>query len=114
MVAGLTPVRLFVSSHLDYRLEAPADLLLALEVAPTPDQRLIADRLVVTGVEALTPVPGEESIGRRTLTRGAGQITARYHAIVEVERSTTSLAGLSADPPRRVPGAVVPLSLIHI
>lgn len=95
---GLLPYapRVFfsITASLDYQLSAPADLLLAVEVAQMADQRLISDRLTLWGVGPLTPVPAEEGIGRRTWAAGAGRVTAHYAALVEVSRPAGTIAGL--------------------
>lgn len=101
-------MRLSIDAFLDYRLVAPADLLFALEVAQTLDQRLIEDLLTVGGTGVLTPVAADDGLGRRTWARGEGRVTARYTATVEVERATTALAGLAADDLKTLPAGVVP------
>jgi transglutaminase-like putative cysteine protease len=99
-------VRLSIEAKLAYFLPEPADLLLILEVAQLPDQRLHTDRLVVYGSGPLAPVDGEESIGRRTWTHGSGRIDAHYTAIVEVDRPSVHIAGLRADDKRTLPALV--------
>ena len=101
-------MRLSIDALLDYQLTAPADLLFAVEVAPMTDQILIQDRLVVDGVSPLVTITGEEGVGRRTWTRGGGRITARYKAIVDVERPLPDLAALPADDLKTLPPLVVP------
>lgn len=101
-------MRLSIDVHLDYRVHAPADLLLAVEVAQTADQRLIADRLTVGGVGPMVPVAGIEGIGRRTWMPCADRMTAHYRATVELHRPPVRLAGLPADPLATLPAAVVP------
>lgn len=101
-------MRLSIDALLDYQLTVPADLLFAVEAAQMADQRLVEDRLVIDGVEPLVPIVGEEGIGRRTWTRGAGRVTARYTAIVDVERLVTNIADLPADDLRLLPPLVVP------
>lgn len=59
-------MRLSIAAHLDYRLLAPADCLLAIEVVPMADQVLLSDRLWVGGVGPLSPVAACDGIGRRT------------------------------------------------
>ena len=100
-------MRLSIEAMLDYQLPAPCDLLFALEVAQVHDQRLIEDRLIVGGVEPMTPVAAEESLGRRTWARGSGRVTARYTATVEVDRPAPLLAGLAVGEKSRLPGLVV-------
>lgn len=101
-------MRLSITTMLDYELTAPADLLLAVEVAQMPDQILLADKMTVRGVEALTPIAAEEGLGRRTWTRGEGRVTVHYEAQVDVDRPAPSLAGLKSDEKRHLPALVVP------
>lgn len=99
-------MRLEIESRLLYRLHAPADLLFAVEVAASSDQRLVEDRLVVRGTGPLTPVAGEEAVGRRTWARGEGLVEAIYQATVDVDRAPPPLASLAADPLPGLPAAV--------
>ena len=101
-------MRLSITALLDYTLPEPADLLFALEVAQTPDQRLIEDLLSVGGTGALTPIAADDGLGRRTWARGEGRVTARYTATVEIERPATVLRGLDADDVKTLPAGVVP------
>jgi transglutaminase-like putative cysteine protease len=101
-------MRLSIDATLDYHLPQPADLLLALEVAQMHDQILVDDCLRVSGVERLTPIAAEESLGRRTWTRGAGRVTARYTALVDVDRPIERLEEKHVDDLRSLPALVVP------
>ena len=101
-------MRLSIHAWLDYELAAPADLLIALEVAPMADQKIVSGTLDMTGVEPLVPIAGEESLGRRTWTRGQGRVTACYRAEVEVERPAPDWPSLAADHLRALPPLVVP------
>ena len=100
-------MRLSIDATLDYQLPQPADLLLALEVAQMHDQVLIEDLLTVTGVEPMVAIPAEESLGRRTWTRGSDRVTARYTALVDVDRPIVALPGMAADALRTLPALVV-------
>lgn len=101
-------MRLSIHAWLDYRLPEPADLLFALEVAQTPDQRLVDDLLSTGGTGVLTPIAADDGLGRRTWARGEGRVTARYTATVEIERAATVLPGLRADDVKALPAGVVP------
>ena len=101
-------MRLSILASLDYHLPEPADLLFALEVAQTPDQRLTDDLLTVGGTGPLTPIAADDGLGRRTWARGEGRITARYVATVEVDRPATVLRGLAANDFAALPAGVVP------
>jgi transglutaminase-like putative cysteine protease len=100
-------MRLSIDARLDYSLAQPSDLLFALEVAQTPDQKLVGDLLTVAGVGALRPVTADDGVGRRTWARGEGRITATYTATVDVERPVTILGGLVADDIKTLPDSVV-------
>ena len=101
-------MRLSIEALLDYQLAAPADLLLAVEVAQLPDQRLVTDGLSVSGVGPMTPLAADDGLGRRTWTMGQGRVVARYAATVDIERPTLSFAGLIEDEKRILPPLVVP------
>jgi transglutaminase-like putative cysteine protease len=101
-------MRLTINALLDYDIPNPADVLLALEVAQAADQNLVTDRLIVSGVDALTPISGEEAIGRRTWTRAGGRMKADYTATVDVNRAAPNLRQLERDNPRHLPALVVP------
>jgi transglutaminase-like putative cysteine protease len=93
---------------LNYQFAAPADVLLAMEVAQLPDQLLVEDELTVSSPEPLVPVHGEQNIGRRTWVAAAeGRFTASYRAIVDVDRALPDLRGIAAVPLRDLPGDAV-------
>lgn len=100
-------MRLSIHAWLDYYLPEPADLLFALEVAQSADQRLVDDLLSVGGTGALTPIAADDGLGRRTWARGEGRVTARYAATVEVDRPATVLRGLRTDDVKALPAHVV-------
>src|SRR5688572_7683357 len=79
-------MRLKVDARLNYDFPAPADVLLALEIAQMPDQKLVEDKLIVASSMPLAPVEGHQGIGRRTWTRGEQGFAAHYHGIVDVDR----------------------------
>ncbi len=102
-------MRLRIDARLDYQFGAPADVLLALEVAQLPDQRLVADQLTVTSPEPLVPMEGEQSIGRRTWAAAAeGRFEATYRAEVDIDRAQVDLAAIPGVPLRALSGLVVP------
>jgi transglutaminase-like putative cysteine protease len=100
-------MRLRIESKLDYDLPQPADVLLALEVAQMPDQLLIEDKLTITSPTALTPIAGQDGIGRRTWVHGEKRFVARYTATVDVQREAVDLTKLKAVPLRQLPGPVI-------
>jgi transglutaminase-like putative cysteine protease len=88
-------MRLQIDVTLDYHFPEPADVLLAVEVAQLPDQRLIEDLLTVDGASGpLTPVAGEDGIGQRTWLNANGRLHASYRATVEAERTLRLIGAL--------------------
>jgi transglutaminase-like putative cysteine protease len=101
-------MRLKIEATLDYILPEPSDVLLAVEAAPTHEQRLIDDRLRVSAGEPLRTVPGDDGIGRRTWVKAAGAFHADYCGTFEVERECEPLGGLPVTPRRELPAHVIP------
>ena len=101
-------MRLSIDVALNYHFDEPADVLLAVEAAQLPDQKLIEDRLVVEGVGPLRAVDGEDGIGRRTWMCAEGDFRARYRAEIEVDRRPISISDLPITPRRELPAHVIP------
>lgn len=99
-------MRLGIEVDIDYAVPEPADVLLQVEVAATPDQRVTADALTVWSDHPIRAVPGEDGIGQRCWVHAVGRLQARYRAIVEIARPVQNIATLAATPPRRLPGAL--------
>jgi transglutaminase-like putative cysteine protease len=101
-------VRFSIEAQLDYEFPEPADVLLAMEVIAGGDQYLVEDLLTVDGSGPLSPVPGEESLGRRTWLTATGDFTAHYRAVVDVTRFPADLVTLAVTPHPQLPALVVP------
>ncbi|HEY5711808.1 MAG TPA: transglutaminase family protein [Allosphingosinicella sp.] len=101
-------MRLSIQADLDYHFREPTDVLLALEVAQTPDQKLVEDLLKVGGAGPLRPIPDEDGISRRTWMRAQGSFHAEYRATVDVDHRPEDLAALRASELIGLPAGVVP------
>jgi len=101
-------MQLRVEATLIYRMPEPADILLAIEAAPMAEQRLIEDRLVVSGTEPLRTVPGDDDIGRRTWVHAQEEFRAHYTGTFAVERKIEPLDALGVTPRRELPAEVIP------
>jgi transglutaminase-like putative cysteine protease len=101
-------MRLRVEAFLHYQMPEPADVLLAIEAAPTEEQRLLGDKLTVNSAEPLQTVPGDDGIGRRTWVHAAGDLRAEYHGTFLVEREAESIENLSIVSRRALPAHVIP------
>jgi transglutaminase-like putative cysteine protease len=97
-------MRLQIDVALDYHFPAAADVLLAVEVAPLPDQLLLGDLLTVNGAATtLTPVASEDGIGRRTWLAAEGVFHAAYRATVELRRTVVPIGTLPTAPRATLP-----------
>lgn len=105
---GFFILRLRIEANLQYRLDEAADMLLAVEAAQLPDQRLVSDRLTISGTGPLRPIDGEDGIGRRTWMCAQGDFHAHYEAVVEVERRPVAIDELPISPRRELPHHVIP------
>lgn len=101
-------LRLHVEASLRYYLPEPSDVLLAIEAAPTEEQRLIDDKLTVSAVGPLRTVPGDDGIGRRTWVRAPHDFHAEYSGTFVVEREPEPIGGLAMTPRRDLPAGVIP------
>ena len=101
-------MRLKIDATLDYSFAQPADVLLALEVIEMSDQHIVENLLIVSGVGPMTPIPGEESLGRRTWMLADGRFLATYTATVDVDRAPSQIAGMPQAPRAALPGLVIP------
>lgn len=96
-----------VAVELDYWLPAPADVLLQIEVAALPDQRLDRQSLTVWSDTPIAAVAGHAGIGQRCVARGEGQFRLSYDALVTIDRAPADIARLSATPLAELPGDTI-------
>ncbi len=104
-------MRLGIDVTLDYTIDEAADVLLLIEAAKLPDQRLELQDLRVYSDFPLRAVPGEDGIGQRCWARGTGPLRAEYRAIVEIVRTPVDLATLRDTPIRLMPPETIPYLL---
>lgn len=100
-------MRLGIVAELEYDFARPTAVLLALEVAPGGDQRIVEDGLTVEGSGPLRPIPGECGVGRRTWADADGRFVARYAATVAVDRPMPDWDRLRTVPAPATPGDAV-------
>ena len=99
-------MRFDIDVTLAYRI-ADEQVLLALEAAQTPVQRVISAQLEVAG-GTVTRLAAEDGIGTWIWAHlPAGEMHLRYRATVEISRQEPALEGLQADPLDHLPAAVL-------
>jgi transglutaminase-like putative cysteine protease len=104
-------MRLSIEVDLEYHFRDGADVLLQIEAAALPDQRLEQEALSVFSDSPIRAVVGEDGIGQRCWGRGHGAWHAEYRAIVAIDRPTIDFATLAPTPARLLDGQLTPYLL---
>ena len=100
-------MRLSISTDLDYDFPAPTDVLLQLEAAMLPEQRVEQANIVLPPTSHFARLPGHNSIGDRIWLRVEGNINVHYEGIVEIQRLDADISQLSAMPPHLLPAETI-------
>jgi transglutaminase-like putative cysteine protease len=98
---------LSIQTRIDYDFFAPTDVLLQLEAAIIPEQRVIEPHIAISPVEHFARLPGHDAIGERISLRLSGRLSVDYSATVEIERQLADIATLDATPMHLLPGPAV-------
>ncbi len=100
-------VDLEINVQLDYAFERACDILLQLEVAAIPGQRICQAHFAVNPGTDFARVPAQDHIGERIWMRAGGRLVVDYRASVSIERIAGEWAALPSLPPHRLPGETV-------
>lgn len=101
------PVRLAIETELDYTFEARTAVLLQIEAAMIPEQRVDGAHIAISPVQHFARIPGHDDIGDRIWLDVEDRLTVSYRSEVTVHRLITDLAGLPATPPHLLPAETV-------
>lgn len=102
---GTQAVTLQIDVQLDYWFAQACDVLVHIEVAAVPGQRIETSALN-TGA-APVRVPAQDGIGTRMWLAAEGRMLVDYSARVVIEREHADSAALPATPLHRLPGDAV-------
>ncbi|EJU12648.1 transglutaminase [Sphingomonas sp. LH128] len=100
-------MQLSIQTMLEYAVPGPVDVLLQIEAAIIPEQRVLHAHIELPPLEHFARVPAQACIGERIWLRTSAPLTVRYEATVEVDRFLAPVDGLPAMPPHRLPGETV-------
>lgn len=101
-------MKLDIETHLKVRLDRPTDILLQIEAADIPEQRVVECSLDHSAGEHFARVPAQDMIGERIWLRAEGEVAIDYTATIEPRRDLSPVPSLEALPAHRLPGEVVP------
>lgn len=101
------PVQLRIEAELDYTFEAQTAVLLQIEAAMIPEQRVESAHIAISPVQHFARIPGHDDIGDRIWLDVPERLTVSYRSEVTVHRLVADLAGLIATPPHLLPAEAV-------
>ena len=101
------PPRLSIRTQLEYEFDQATDILLQVEAAIIPEQRVEQAHIALSPTEHFARVPGHDHIGERIWLRRKGRLSVDYTATVAVGRMTGNLSALDAVPPHLLPGETI-------
>lgn len=96
-----------INVHLNYELAGPTDLLLQIEAADLPDQKLLSSKLDISDTGHFARVPAEDGLGERIWLQADTELRCDYAARVSIDRPALDISALSAVAPHRLPGEAV-------
>lgn len=96
-----------VYCELAYRFAQPTDMLMQIEAAVLPEQRIASAALGLSPVEYFARVPGHDEVGERIWLRVERDLIVDYTAEIEVLRPADHFADLPETVPHLLPGEVV-------
>jgi transglutaminase-like putative cysteine protease len=100
-------MELTVNVHLEYDLSGSTDLLLQIEIADLPDQKLQSSELKTSEVDHIARVAAEDGLGERIWLRADRTFRCDYAARVVIDRPVADVSALRAVPPHLLPGDTV-------
>ena len=96
-----------VYCELAYQFTRPTDVLMQIEAAQLPEQRVAKAALGLSPVEHFSRVPGHDEVGERIWLRVERELIVDYSAEIQISRQPDPIAHLQEVPPHLLPGDVV-------
>ncbi len=96
-----------IRCSLDYDVGQTCPVLLQIEAAELPDQRVLSSELDLGKAENAVRVPADEGIGSRTWATASKRLVCEYSADVEIDRKLADIRSLGRVPQPELPGEVV-------
>ncbi len=100
-------MKLSIHATLDYQFEHPTDVLLQLEAAAIPEQRILHAHIDLPLCEHFARVAAHDNIGERIWLTVTGQLTVDYRATIEINRIVSNHLDLPMVPHHLLPGETV-------
>lgn len=102
-----TPKRLKILATLDYTLTRPAPVLMQIRVARLAEQRVLTEKLGLSGLPDAIHVAAHGSLGERSWLMPRESLLVHYEAEVSITRQAVPLDRLAADALPTLPADVI-------
>ena len=102
-----TVMKISIVARLDYSFAVPTDVLLQIEAAALPEQRIEHAHIDVSSCQHFARVPALDMIGERIWLRVNGQMLVDYAATIDVDRLVTDCRDLPKVQPHQLPGEAI-------
>lgn len=96
-----------IQVDLDYDVQGPQTMLLQIEAASTPDQRIIDGKTTIQNPQFFSRVPADEFLGERSWVQVENKLLCNYTAQVELTRPQVDFNTLEQTPIHNLPGDVI-------
>lgn len=100
-------MKISIAARLDYSFAVPTDVLLQIEAAALPEQRVEHAHIDVSSCQHFARVPALDMIGERIWLRVNGQMLVDYAATIDVDRLVTDCWDLPKVQPHQLPGEAI-------
>lgn len=98
---------LIIRAQLDYDFAEPTDILLQVEAAAIPEQRIDEAHIAISDCDHFARVAAQDGIGERIWLRAHDRLTVDYNARVTIARVLTHCGTLARVEPHKLPGETV-------
>lgn len=96
-----------INCELAYDFACPTDVLMQIEAAALPEQRIVSAALGLSPVGHFARVPGHDDVGERIWLKVERELIVDYTAEIEIDRTAEDISALAECPPHLLPGEVV-------
>ena len=100
-------MKLNIRTKLDYRFAEPSDLLLQVEAAVIPEQRIDDAWIGLSACDNFARIPAQDGIGERLWLRVEERLTVDYRATVTIDRRSVDWGALAKIPLHQLPAEAV-------
>ncbi|QFU08228.1 Transglutaminase-like superfamily protein [Rhodobacteraceae bacterium THAF1] len=100
-------MKMKINVDVEYAIETPTDILLQIETAAMPMQKIIRERLDAGNTTYLSRIAAEDSIGTRVWMNVEDELDVNYTAEIEITRTAEDISKIPAEQVHKLPHEAV-------